>query len=268
VESSGPKRHDKPKRVPLAGCIFCGGRPLTAEHGLPEWLRTFAGLDYPDGRIELKRDDEVTHQKSAPAFSQKFRVVCEDCNTGWMHHLEEAVKTDLAAMVHGKPTTLTSQTARYLTTWLVKIFCVLEYADLVTGENIPREHYDQLFERKVRPPDWCQAWIASAPVPRTHEETHVVEKCCERINVHANAVTGGEQYWWFGTIRIGAAMLQVVGSRGDHPLHLNRKYLGNRVAQLWPKERLLVSFPPGRPVSFDEMRPREMGPMTAERLLT
>ena len=91
-----------------------------------------------------------------------------------------------------------------------------------------------------------------------------MEKCCERINVHANAVTGEEQYWWFGTIRIGAVMLQVVGSRGDRPVHLDRKYLGDRVVQLWPKERLLMRFPPGRLVSFEEMRPGEMGSMTAE----
>jgi hypothetical protein len=261
VETAAAERRDKPKRVPLPGCIFCGGRPLTGEHALPRWLRTLAGLDYPDGRIELKRDDQVTHERIAPAFSHKLRVACEACNTGWMHDLEEAVKTDLAAMVHGKPTILTSQTARYIATWLVKTFCVFEYADLVTGENIPREHYDQIFERKTRPPDWCQAWIASASVPRTDQGPHLVEKCCERINVRANAVTGEEQYWWFGTIRIGAVMLQVVGSRGDRPVHLDRKYLGDRVVQLWPQERLLVRFPPGRPVSFDEMRPSAMGPM-------
>lgn len=254
-------RRDKPKRVPLAGCIFCGGRPLTGEHALPGWLRTFAGLDYPDGRIELKRDDEVTHEKIAPAFTHKLRVACKSCNTGWMHDLEEAVKTDLTAMVHDKPTTLTSLTARYLATWLVKTFCVLEYADLVPGENIPREHYDQLFERKTRPPDWCQAWVARASVPRTD---HIVEKSCERISVHANTATGEGQYWWFGTLRIGPVMMQVVGSRGEYPVFLDREYLGDRVAQLWPKQRLLVRFPPGRPLTFDEMRPREMGPMTAE----
>jgi hypothetical protein len=240
METSGAKRPDKPKRVPLAGCIFCGGRPLTGEHVLPQWLRTFAGLDYPDGRIELKRDDEVTHEKSAPAFSQKLRVACKSCNTGWMHDLEEEVKTDLAKMVQGGQTLLTSQTARYIATWLVKTFCVFEYADLVTGENIPREHYDQLFERKTSPPDWCQAWIASTSVRPADREIHLVEKCCERINVRANAVTGEEQYWWFGTIRIGAVMLQVVGSRGDHPVHLDRKYLADQVVQLWPKERLVV----------------------------
>jgi hypothetical protein len=266
VETSGANRSDKRKRVPLAGCIFCGGRPLTGEHALPHWLSTFAGLDYAEGRIELKRDEEVTHEKCAPAFSQKLRVACEGCNTGWMHRLEEAVKTDLAAIVHGKPTIVTSQTARYIATWLVKTFCVLEYADLVTGKNIPREHYDQIFKRKTRPPDWCQAWIASASVSRTGQESHLVEKCCERIYVQAN-VTGHEEYWWFGTIRINAVILQVVGSRGARRVHLDRKYLADRVARLWPQDRLLVRFPPGRPVRFDEMRPREMGPIIAQHLL-
>jgi hypothetical protein len=77
-----------------------------------------------------------------------------------MHELEDAVKTALAEMVHGTPTILTSQTTRYIVTWHVKTFCVFEYADLITAENIPREHYDQLFERKIRPPEWCLAWTA------------------------------------------------------------------------------------------------------------
>lgn len=262
--TSGTERYGKPKRTQLDGCIFCNGRPLSKEHVLPQWLRTFAGLDYPDARIERKRDGEVTHEKRAPAFTQAFRVVCRSCKEGWMHDLEEAVKTDLTSMVHGRATVFTSQAARYIATWLVKTFCVFEYADLVTGENIPREHYDQLLDRKARPPDWCQVWMARATVPRTDEETHLVEKNCERLKVGKNDVTGEEQYWWFGTIRIGAVMLQVVGSRGDKPVILDREYLRDKVVQLWPKERLLVRYPPGRPVSFDEMQPKQIRQMTAE----
>ncbi len=271
VQTSGAELRQKPKRVPLAGCIFCGAKPLTEEHVLPQWLRTFAGLDYPDSRIERKRDDEVTHENLAPAFTQRFRVVCKSCNTGWMHQLEDAVMADLSLMVHGTPATLTTQTARYIATWLVKTMCVFEYADLVTGENIPGAHYDQLFERKTRPPDWCQVWLASANVPRIGQEIHLVEKNCERINLTGNSVLGEAQDWWFGTLRIGAVLLQVLGSRGEHPVLMDRQqFLGTRAAQIWPRQprQLLVNFPPGRPVSFEEMRPIHIEQMRAELVQT
>jgi hypothetical protein len=58
------------KRVPLAGCIFCGGRPLTAEHALGKWFRTSAGLAAP-ARVTKYRDDAVIHEKFRPSFSER-----------------------------------------------------------------------------------------------------------------------------------------------------------------------------------------------------
>src|SRR5262249_16809854 len=100
----------------------------------------------------------------------------------------------------------------------------------------------------------------------TEDEAHLAEVCCERHKVDANAVMGEEQHWWFGTVRIGAAILQVVGSQGDRQVDLDRKYLSGRLLQIWPRVpgRLLVHFPAGRRVSVDEMRPKEIRQMTAE----
>ncbi len=125
------------KRVPLAGCVFCGGRPLSGEHGLSAWFRTFAHLD-GEGRVVVARDDQVVHEKKAPLFSQKFRVACVPCNTGWMHDLEEAVKHDVSNIIWGHPTLLVGRTQRLLATWLVKTCCVLEYADLARVSGISR----------------------------------------------------------------------------------------------------------------------------------
>jgi hypothetical protein len=242
--------------VPLSGCIFCGSRPLSGEHGLSSWFRTLARLDYP-GRIESIRDG-VVHEKQAPTFSQKFRVVCEPCNTNWMHDLEEGVKTELSEMVWGRKTLLLSRTHRLLATWLVKTCCVLEYSSLIPGENIPRAHYQQLYERKVRPPDWCQVWLAGANVPASQEEAQLAEWCCERIAIPANDITGDAQHWWFGTLRVGAVLLQVHGSRAGQP-KLDRSHLANRIVQLWPITRHVISFPAGPAVTVQEMRPAAMG---------
>src|ERR1022692_18328 len=58
------------KRVPLTGCIFCGGRPLTAEHALGKWFRTSAGLAAP-ARVTKYRDDALTHEKYKPSIQRE-----------------------------------------------------------------------------------------------------------------------------------------------------------------------------------------------------
>jgi len=90
------------KRVPLPGCVFCGGRPLTAEHALGKWFRTTAGLAAP-ARVTNYRDDALTHEKYKPSFSEKLRVACLTCNTDWMNDLEEAVLPSVTEMVRGRP---------------------------------------------------------------------------------------------------------------------------------------------------------------------
>jgi hypothetical protein len=227
---------------------------------LPGWFRTLAGFDFP-ARVVVSRDDEVVHEKDAPAFSQKFRVPCEPCNTGWMHDLEEAVKTDVSEMVWGRPRLLTSRTQRFLATWLVKTACVLQYVDIEPGENVPRAHYAQLYERRAYPPDWCQVWLGRTKVPPVKEKPHISEWRCERLNVELSAPRGGKQEWWFGTLRVGVLMLQVRGCiTSDKPLV--RPYLGSRVVQIWPVTQHVVRFPPSGTVTFQEMLPAELGDLT------
>ncbi len=248
------------KRVPLAGCVFCGGRPLSGEHGLPEWLRTLAGFDFP-ARVVVSRDDQVVHEKDAPAFSQKFRVPCVPCNTGWMHDLEEAVKADVSEMVWGRSRVLTSRTQRFLATWLVKTCCVLQYVDIEPGENIPRAHYEQLYERRTHPPDWCQVWLGRAQMPSAADRPHISEHRCERINIETGTAQERQQEWWFGTLRVGVLMLQVRGCATSDKT-LVRPYLGNRVVQIWPVMQHAVRFPSSGTVTFQDMLPAALGQLS------
>ena len=41
----------------------------------------------------------LTQERYKPSFSEKLRVACLTCNTGWMHDLEEAVLPSVAEMV-------------------------------------------------------------------------------------------------------------------------------------------------------------------------
>ena len=206
----------------------------------------------------MARDDQVVHEKKAPLFSQKFRVACVPCNTGWMHDLEEAVKHDVSNMVWGHPTLLVGRTQRLLATWLVKTCCVLEYADLEPGGNIRRAHYEQLYELRTKPPDGCQVWLGYARVPTVKGEPHISGWGCSRIQIPATELGDAEQ-WWFGTLRVGPLVLQALGAPAGNP-SLDRPHLRSRITQIWPVQRQMVRFPQGPRVTFEEMLPAAMGP--------
>jgi hypothetical protein len=98
---------------PPRRCIFCGAFGVTKEHVFPHWLRaifprlptdthTFGSLDWIDmptvGQITIPR------QKKGPgqAGSKKVKVVCKDCNNGWLSTMEQSTKPLLERLVYGE----------------------------------------------------------------------------------------------------------------------------------------------------------------------
>jgi hypothetical protein len=236
------------KRVPLAGCVFCGGRPLTAEHALGQWFRTSAGLAAP-ARVTKYRDNAVTHEKYKPSFSEKLRVACRACNTGWMHDLEDAVLPYLSQMVWGRQRILVGAEQRQLAAWFVKTCCVCEYVDLQPGHHIPRSHYEQLQARRTSPPDWCQVWLGTARLPSVDFGVRLTQWRYEAVS-HPGTRDSG----WIGTLRIGPVVLQALGC-ATRPTHMNRDDLRGGLIQIWPVTQHIIGFP-GRPyVNFEQILP-------------
>src|SRR5207244_3883601 len=86
-------------------CIFCDQRATSREHLLPLWLQ---GLLNP-GEMPHEFGDYASGSKqkwrpSRPDF--KARIVCKECNTGWMSDLETATQPFLTSMIRGHGRTL------------------------------------------------------------------------------------------------------------------------------------------------------------------
>ena len=75
-------------------CLFCGniGR-LTEEHVYGDWLQKL-GFRGPGVR-ELIEDADLENRilQEGNPFNKRLRIVCEDCNGGWMSALETAAKS-------------------------------------------------------------------------------------------------------------------------------------------------------------------------------
>jgi hypothetical protein len=120
-------------------CVFCGGRPLTKEHVIPQWL--YRWLVPPE--LRSRPVTEAWHGepiREMHGFDVKVRRVCKACNEGWMHDLETAFRSVMAVTITGKapgvtlPLAMDRGVQQVAATWAMKTWLLL---DMATNNLLP-----------------------------------------------------------------------------------------------------------------------------------
>ena len=139
-------------------CIFCGGRPVTAEHVLPKWLAGILqqGRGRFLGTVEYVRAGQPAQAR--PHVSRKellapVRIVCKDCNGGWMSQLQTDAKVLLEPMVLDQGRTwMASEDQALLARWAALTALLLGYSES-PPRPAPPERLAWLRECEGAPPD-------------------------------------------------------------------------------------------------------------------
>ncbi len=125
-------------------CIFCGSSgPIDKEHLLNRWLRTYLHDEQagrPGAQITGGQNKPLTRKIHTYPLKGWRRVVCKDCNSGWMGRLEgteTGVRPFLEPLVQGKPVVLSVQDQELFMRWIVKLAIVWEYLDTDTITTTP-----------------------------------------------------------------------------------------------------------------------------------
>jgi hypothetical protein len=129
-------------------CTFCRreGQRLTLEHVYPDWLsklfdRKIKGTNEVSG-------DNIKRIWQGTVFQHKVKLVCSECNNGWMSTIEGEVKDLLAsvALTHNG-CTLSEEDQRRLSLWVQKTVLIINKA--ISGDfDIPASFYEQLYDQK------------------------------------------------------------------------------------------------------------------------
>jgi hypothetical protein len=155
-------------------CIFCGGSgPLTREHVFGDWFRKLVGIEDP-------RPASVTHHVPGSAVEHDFeeipsartaRVVCADCNNGWMASLEEQAAIILTPLLQGQSGTLSEADLEILALWAFKTAFVLDAASPGAGASFPAEDRHALRESGALPAKsavWMTTWPGTTTIWTFH----------------------------------------------------------------------------------------------------
>jgi len=131
-------------------CIFCrrAGQPLTLEHVYPNWLsklysQKLVGINEVSG-------DNLNRVWQGAVFQHKVKLVCGDCNNGWMSKLEEDAKDLLMSLFFTHDgRTLSQEDQRVVSLWAQKTVLVDNKAlGSKSGFDIPTSFYDKLHQAK------------------------------------------------------------------------------------------------------------------------
>lgn len=119
-------------------CIFCGKEGnITKEHFWPEWLGQHFPKSCEDRHISEIHESEAKspkriikkYDRQGHVITKKMRVVCRECNNGWMSNLEAKVKPIISALLIGHDTRINKEQIFDLSLWATVKTIVGEHAE-------------------------------------------------------------------------------------------------------------------------------------------
>ena len=102
-------------------CVFCEREvPLTLEHVFPSWISSV--LMPAESVVHIHRlEGEVVRAHTSAKMDATVKRVCERCNNGWMHELEEAARPVLTPLIRKtQPRGLAPIEQEVISTWAIK----------------------------------------------------------------------------------------------------------------------------------------------------
>jgi hypothetical protein len=238
-------------------CAFCGEeRTLTREHVWPNWLLKRMPTPAPSlrrkrnlGTVDIFGADTLRTRDEGPERnSQLVRVVCADCNAGWMSSVEADVK--LESLIDGKSHVLNASDQQLLAFWATRTTMMVEYTDdgsRVTSDAQRRFLFDNSAERLPSPERLV--WLATVDdgKPGALGYWHRVAGAAQRGQL---LVPGARPNLSQTTFQIGRRVLSVWG----HALNRVLEYDDppGHVRRIWPLPTLLA-WPLEPPLDADTL---------------
>jgi hypothetical protein len=100
----------------------------------------------------------------------KVRRVCEECNTGWMHELEEVARPVLLPLMAGRRTALAPIEQEVIAVWAIKTALMCEFIHPRT-RSASETHFRFLYER-LEPTPNGHVWLAHYVGPKELDYNH------------------------------------------------------------------------------------------------
>lgn len=140
-------------------CIFCDRPKVTKEHILPQWLNSVLPSDGTHFASIMVRERNAYRTHLTRALDHVIKMVCKQCNNGWMSELEGAAQPVLTPMIQGRRATLSLVEQRIVARWAAKTITLACLA-LTPPVAVDGRQLRWLAERPEAPPN-VRVWVAA-----------------------------------------------------------------------------------------------------------
>jgi len=245
-------------------CIFCdgaSGTSLSKEHVFPAWLRrvfprsptdththgTVSWIDLAQGGLAPVTNQR---QRQGQASTRKVRVVCEQCNNGWLSAMEVRTKPLLLGLMQGERIELGPEEYLLLATWAAKTIMTAEFID---GSRIaiPPQARHALMQCLCPPPQGWWIWIAG--YAGTEWITGIYHFVTRLNRSEADLKTPDTLNLQSTTIGLGHLVIHAIStSIPDLSFALGNPGASDLKA-IWPLSATSISWPPLRLLADDDV---------------
>jgi len=177
-----------PMSAPLKSCVFCGlPKKMTSEHVWGEWTkgyveRTANKLNHANVFVPRPGlpDPPSVRIRAGDHLDAQVRIVCADCNSGWLSRIQNDAKPILIPLFDGAAVTLDRAAQQHVAAWVTMATMTGEH---LSGDQarvaIPQSDRTWIMEKGTPPPGWC-VWIGH--YPRQHNPAQWVKASFPVVN--------------------------------------------------------------------------------------
>ena len=197
-------------------CIFCKEDGiLTREHVLPDWLKVL----YPEkSRVTNKFTSETSKIWPSKIFQHKVKIVCAECNHGWMAELENQVKPIISQMVRLEDFLIDENKQNLLAFWSQKTVLMLNQS-VPGGIKFTQDLFDDIYQKKnfsnkvLVNLGWRMKYAGDINEPICFFETKQIPyvSVAREIHEHAKKEREAGRFAWRSIFVIGPIVFELVG---------------------------------------------------------
>ncbi|HWA55496.1 MAG TPA: hypothetical protein VG816_15105 [Solirubrobacterales bacterium] len=231
-------------------CVFCGrtDQKMSKEHLWPEWVRKLLPDALANQKVVYSMADShlgEIRKIELRLFDLTVKDVCEPCNTGWMHRIEDAMKSVTEHLLRGGQRELHAGGQTTIAAWAVLKLLVM--SRVMPRRLVLDADYEAIFEtgQELEPPSCVRVYTAGAAWSKGQAPSGFF-----RVNgIEEDLETADEDQidGYLGTISVLDLVVQVFRVYGDDSASedfVHSPGLAPSVRRIWPVTPSFV-WPPG-----------------------
>jgi hypothetical protein len=223
-------------------CLFCENKADSNEHLWPRWILRRLKIDRP-----MRHSIGGRPSKIVPRAEIKIKCVCQPCNRGWMHDLENLNIPIIGCLMEDIGIPLSSEQQTTVAKWAVKTAMVQDAIYTRKRELFYTGSERLAVRSNTGLPDYTSVWLG-----RSSLRTLTCDGTDIRVDINDGSkiletALGSVNTFCVGHLAVQVATIHAPEKYKGHPFDVTSHIAApweNLLVPIWPVTDSAISWPP------------------------